>query len=82
MVPSGDHRADAEAMVNLRVAYKPGNFTIYGELLNVFDADGKDIEYYYPTFVPGVSAPGTQQSTFLSRAEEPRTLRVGVKYAF
>jgi outer membrane receptor protein involved in Fe transport len=82
LVPSGDHRADAEAMVNLRVAYKPGNFTIYGELLNVFDADGKDIEYYYPTFIPGVSAPGTQQATFVSRAEEPRTVRVGVKYAF
>jgi outer membrane receptor protein involved in Fe transport len=82
LVPSGDHRADSEAMVNLRVAYKPGNFTIYGELLNVFDADGKDIEYYYPTFVPGVSAPGTQQATFVSRAEEPRTVRVGVKYAF
>jgi outer membrane receptor protein involved in Fe transport len=82
LVPSGDHRADPEAMVNLRVAYKPGNFTIYGELLNVLDADGKDIEYYYPTFVPGVSAPGTQQATYLSRAEEPRTLRIGVKYAF
>jgi outer membrane receptor protein involved in Fe transport len=82
LVPSGDHRADSEAMVNLRLAYKPGNFTIYGELLNVFDAHGKDIEYYYPTFIPGVSAPGTQQATFLSRAEEPRTVRVGVKYSF
>jgi hypothetical protein len=82
LVPSGDHRADAEAMLNLRVAYKPGNFTLYGELLNVFDAHGKDIEYYYPTFVPGVSAPGTQEATFLSRAEEPRTVRIGVKYSF
>jgi outer membrane receptor protein involved in Fe transport len=82
LVPSNTKRADSEVMVNLRVAYKPGNFTIYGELLNVFDADGKDIEYYYPSFIPGVSPAGTEQATFLSRAEEPRTLRVGVKYSF
>ncbi len=68
--------------MNLRVAYKPGNVTIYGELLNVLDAHGKDIKYFYPTFVPGVSAPGTQMETFLSRAEEPRTIRLGVKYSF
>jgi outer membrane receptor protein involved in Fe transport len=80
--PSNTQRADAETMVNLRVAYKPGNFTVYGELLNVFDSHGKDIEYYYPTFVPGVSAPGTQMETFLSRPAEPRTVRVGVKYTF
>jgi outer membrane receptor protein involved in Fe transport len=82
LVPSNTKRADSEVMVNLRVAYKPGNFTLYGELLNVLDANGKDIEYYYPSFIPGVSAPGTQQATFLSRAEEPRTVRVGVKYSF
>jgi outer membrane receptor protein involved in Fe transport len=82
LVPSGARRADSEAMLNLRVAYKPGNFTLYGELLNVLDAAGKDIEYYYPTFVPGVSAPGTQLATFVSRAEEPRTVRFGVKYSF
>jgi len=82
LVPSDTKRADSELMVNLRVAYKPGNFTVYGELLNVFDADGKDIEYYYPSFIPGVSAPGTEQATRMSRAEEPRTLRLGVKYSF
>jgi outer membrane receptor protein involved in Fe transport len=80
--PSNTQRADSETMVNLRVAYKPGNFTLYGELLNVFDSHGKDIEYYYPTFVPGVSAPGTQMDAFLSRAAEPRTVRLGVKYSF
>jgi outer membrane receptor protein involved in Fe transport len=82
LVPSGTKRADSEVMVNFRLAYKPGNFTLYGELLNVFDANGKDIEYYYPSFIPGVTAPGTQEATFLSRAEEPRTVRLGLKYSF
>ena len=82
LVPSGTKRADSEMMLNFRLAYKPGSFTIYGELLNVFDAKGKDIEYYYPTFIPGVIPTGTQQATYLSRAEEPRTVRLGLKYSF
>ena len=40
LVPSGTRTADAEVMLNLRLAYKPGNFTYYGELLNVLDARG------------------------------------------
>jgi outer membrane receptor protein involved in Fe transport len=82
LVPSGTQRADSEAMVNFRLAYKPGNFTIYGELLNIFDARGKDISYYYPSFIPGVTPVGTQQATVLSRTEEPRTVRLGLKYSF
>jgi outer membrane receptor protein involved in Fe transport len=82
LVPSGTRRADSEAMLNLRLAYRFGNATLYGELLNVLDDDGKDIRYYYPTFVPGVTAPGEQITTLLSRAAEPRTVRLGLKYAF
>jgi hypothetical protein len=48
----------------------------------VFDANGKDIEYYYPSFIPGVIPTGTEEATRMSRAEEPRTVRLGVKYSF
>jgi hypothetical protein len=52
-------------------------------LLNVFDHKGYDIRYYYPTSIPGITAPGDPQTTtYLSRAEEPRTVRVGVKLLF
>ncbi|HYP81581.1 MAG TPA: TonB-dependent receptor [Steroidobacteraceae bacterium] len=82
LVPSNTKRADAETMVNLRLAFKPGHFTVYGELLNVLDDHGKDIEYYYPSYIPGVLPPGEQEATRMSRAEEPRTVRVGLKYSF
>ncbi len=82
LVPSNAQRADSEATLNLRLAYEFGNATVYGELLNVLDHDGKDIRYYYPTFVPGITAPGDQTTTFLSRAQEPRTVRLGVRYSF
>jgi hypothetical protein len=48
----------------------------------VLDHDGKDIRYYYPTFVPGLTAQGDQITTLLSRAQEPRTVRLGVRYSF
>ncbi|MDP9082859.1 MAG: TonB-dependent receptor [Pseudomonadota bacterium] len=82
LVPSGTKTADAEKMVNLRAAYKLTHWTIYAEVLNVLNDQGKDIEYYYQSYVPGVSAAGTEQVTRLSRAEEPRTVRWGLKYEF
>jgi len=82
LVPSNELRADAEIMLNLRLAWKPGHFTVYGEVLNLLDDTGKDIVYYYPTHVPGITPVGDQIATRLSRAEEPRTVRVGVKYEF
>jgi outer membrane receptor protein involved in Fe transport len=82
LVPSGTQNAAGETMINLRGAWKPGRYTVYAELLNVFNDHGNDIVYYYDTFVPGVSAPGTEQASRLSRAVEPRTLRFGIKVEF
>ncbi|HYM36095.1 MAG TPA: TonB-dependent receptor, partial [Steroidobacteraceae bacterium] len=76
------HRADPETMVNVRAAWKGERFTLYGELLNVFDSHGKDIVYWYAAHVPGLDPPGVEEEGRISRAEEPRTLRVGIKYAF
>jgi len=75
-------RADPETMVNIRGAWKPGHFTVYAEVLNLLDAHGKDIVYYYAAYASGVDPVGTQTEGRLSRAEEPRTLRFGVKYQF
>ncbi len=82
LVPSGTRRAASESMFNMRLAYKFGSAQLYGELLNVLNDRGNDVRYYYPTFVPGITAPGEQLATYLSRTEEPRTLRVGIKYSF
>ncbi|MGH8176977.1 MAG: TonB-dependent receptor [Steroidobacter sp.] len=75
-------RADPETCLNVRGAWKPGVFTVYAELLNVLDEDGKDIVYYYGANVAGLDPPGEQVDGRVSRAEEPRTVRVGVKYQF
>jgi outer membrane receptor protein involved in Fe transport len=75
LVEDNSERADADNGINLRTAWKFRRVTLYGELLNVFDDASKDIVYFYETF--GESEPGR-----VSRAVEPRTVRLGFKYAF
>jgi outer membrane receptor protein involved in Fe transport len=92
LTPDNAQRADAESSLNLRGAYTlgQGRTQLYAELLNVFDADGKDIVYWYEAYVDGLDPPGLTSEDIdcsdvncrVSRAEEPRTLRVGVKFAF
>jgi hypothetical protein len=53
---------------------------LYGEVLNLFDAHGKDIVYYYEAYLPAIDTGPTEGR--MSRVEEPRTLRVGVRYNF
>ena len=82
LIEDNSLRADAETGVNLRAAWKPGRVTVYAEALNILDEDGKDIVYFYGANVAGLDPPGEQVEGRVSRAEEPRTIRVGVKYAF
>ena len=75
-------RAEAETTLNLRGAWHTGHVTVYAELLNALDADGKDIVYYYGANVAGLDPAGEQIDGRVSRIQEPRTLRLGVKYNF
>ncbi len=80
LIEDNSARAEADMLINLRAAWKPGPFTISLELLNALDHAGKDVVYLYPTRLPGEPADGIDGR--LSRAEEPRTVRVGLKYTF
>lgn len=75
LLPDNSQRADAETMLNLRIAREFSSLTLYGELLNALNHKGKDIVYFYENaFDPDGGR--------VSRAEEPRSLRLGVKYSF
>jgi outer membrane receptor protein involved in Fe transport len=90
MTPDNSQRAGSETTLNLRGAYTVRNLTFYAELFNLLDADGKDIVYYYEAYVDGFDPPGLTSEDIdcdvtncrMSRAQEPRTLRVGVKFEF
>jgi outer membrane receptor protein involved in Fe transport len=82
LVSDNSERAASDNEINMRAAYTGGHMTYYGELLNTLDHHGKDVVYWYAAHVPGLDPTGFEQEGRISRAEEPRTLRVGVKYAF
>jgi hypothetical protein len=82
LLEDGSLYADTETCVNLRGAWKSEHFTVYAEVLNVLDEDGKDIVYYYGANVPGLDPADEQIDGRVSRVEEPRTVRFGVKYNF
>jgi outer membrane receptor protein involved in Fe transport len=82
LIEDNSLRASSESVINLRGAWKFPHLTVYAELLNVLNDDGKDIVYYYPTHVEGLDPAGVEVDGRVSRAEEPRTVRAGIKYQF
>jgi outer membrane receptor protein involved in Fe transport len=71
---------EGHAIVNFRFAWTPGPWTFFAELLNAFDQKGKDISYWYTSRLPGEPVEGVDGR--LSRASDPRQVRVGLKYQF
>ena len=95
LTPDNSQRAAGNTGINFRGAYSFEKVQVYAELLNAFDDDSKDIVYWYEAYVPGfdnLPANGGYASIDdidcdvlncrVSRAREPRTLRVGLKYRF
>lgn len=82
LVEDNSRESEPTTIVNLRTAWTPGErFEAYAELLNVFDSDKKDIEYFYESYLPAIDTAGPVEDIH-SRAVEPRMLRVGLKANF
>lgn len=83
-------RGKSLTTINLRGAYHWDSVTMFVEVINLADTDGKEIVYYYPAYVQGLDAPGLSSedidcdvtNCLMSRATTPRALRVGVSYQF
>lgn len=80
LIEDNSERAGSENVVNLRAAWKKGDWMLYGELLNVLDDKGKDIIYWYESYLPAIDIAPTEGR--MSRAGEPRTVRLGLRYSF
>jgi outer membrane receptor protein involved in Fe transport len=78
LVPDNSERANSTKTISLRAAYHFDKVSLYGEVVNLTNERGKDIVYYYETNVSGFG----ESEGRVSRAKEPRTLRVGVRYNF
>lgn len=90
MTADNRYRAGDLATVNWRGAWHWDSLTAYAEVINLLDTEGKDITYYYPAWVNGLDPAGLGADDIdcevtncrMSRATEPRTLRIGLSYKF
>ena len=90
LTPDNLNRAGGDTSVSIRGAYTIGKVTLFAEIFNLADRNGKDIVYWYPAYVAGLDPPGLTSNDIdcavtdcrMSRAQEPRTLRVGAKFKF
>jgi outer membrane receptor protein involved in Fe transport len=93
LTPDNLHRAGGTTGVSFRGAYSFDKIQLYAELINALDDDGKDIVYWYEAYVAGFDDVVNGAADIddidcdvldcrMSRAREPRTLRVGLKYHF
>src|SRR5690606_11286473 len=66
LIEDNSVRAESTALFNLRAAWTPQRFKgweIHAELLNAFDSEGNDIDYFYATRFPGEPADGVEDVT-------------------
>lgn len=87
---ANSRRGESLTTANLRGAWHWQSATLFLEVINLFDTDGKEIVYYYPAYVAGFDAPGLDSESldceltncYMSRATIPRALRAGVSWKF
>ena len=83
LIEDNSVRGDDTLLVNARAAWTPRRFagwSFYAELLNIFDSEDDDIDYFYETRLPGEPPEGVFDQN--SRIVEPRQLRVGISKTF
>ncbi len=73
-------RSDDFTAVNLAIAYDEHTWSTRFEVLNVFDSNDHDIDYFYASRLPGEPEAGVEDKHF--HPIEPRMLRASFTYRF
>lgn len=71
-------RSGATTLVNARVGWHFGRIQLYASVLNLFDVEQSDIEYWYASRGPNEPIEGVEDVHF--HPVEPRQLRAGVAW--
>lgn len=82
LIEEGSVESDESLIFNARVGYrfKKPEIELSVQVLNVFDADDNDIEYFYASRLSGEPAGGVEDIHF--RAAEPRAMRISATWRF
>jgi outer membrane receptor protein involved in Fe transport len=76
LVPDRSVESRDSLVFNLRTGYRKERWDVFLEVLNLFDTDANDIEYFYESRLPGEPAAGFEDVHL--HPMEPRTVRAGV----
>jgi outer membrane receptor protein involved in Fe transport len=79
LVEDNSARKDGTTLVNLGLSYPLGEFELGLDVLNIFDSNGNDIEYFYESRLFDEPAP---VEDFHFHPVEPREFRFRVRYTF
>ena len=75
-----DQESDDFTVVNFAVSYNLEAWQIEMKLLNLFDSNDHDIDYFYGSRLPGEAIEGVEDNHY--HPIEPRLMRVQVRYLF
>lgn len=73
-------RSQGSTLLNLRVGREWPRWQLYLDVLNALDSDDHDIDYYFPSRLPGEADAGVEDIHF--HVFEPRSLRLSFRYDF
>lgn len=80
LTDDGDERSEPLTVVNGMVSYEQAHWRAQLQLLNMFDSNDHDIDYYYASRLEGEPVDGVEDNHF--HPIEPRTVRLNLSYLF
>jgi len=80
LVEDNSERSDSSTVVNFMVGKKWNAWAMNLQVLNLFDSNDHDIDYFYASRLPGESATGVEDLHY--HVMEPRTVRFELSYEF
>lgn len=80
LIEDNSVQSDASTVVNALLGKRWGAYELKLEVLNVFDSDAHDIDYFYASRLPGEASQGVEDIHY--HIIEPRTYRVTVGFRF
>lgn len=80
LVEDGSVESDGSTIANLALGWSDETWRVQMDLLNLFDSDDHDIEYFYGSRLPGEGAGGVEDTHY--HVFEPRQVRVYLRLNF
>lgn len=81
LLEDASERSDSTQIINMNVGYKFEHLSLKLDILNAFDSNDHDIDYYYESRLANEPI-GSETSDLHYHVFEPRTVRLTAVYAF